>query len=188
MSDAYTFYFEDIFSSYDEWKDYFSSLNIINYDNAEEASFDEYCYNILSREFSGQNIRYSVPQAFLNKLANIYLDRFNRFKKEKEIIDSTYSLTPDELALFNEALVNQADNPDNMPNDPYAPLNYISTQSYTKINSNRLTAYIDALNKIPSLNIYNFINAKDNFEMSFKDLFMNVQVNRIPIYKIKEGE
>lgn len=177
-----TFFFEDIFQNYEEWKDYFKDLNIVNYDKAEEALFDQYCFNILARHFSHQNIRYEEPESFLLEIVNVYQNKFLQFKRQKETIDKIYNLTDSDLTELEAYLTNLANNPNDNVSDPKQVLNYIQTQTYQTRSGNKLDKYLQALNNIPTLNTYNFLKADNKEEMGFKDLFMQVQPNQYYIY------
>lgn len=174
---AFTFYFEEIIPDYDTWKSIIEQNNIVDYTNVTQQTFDKYCYNILRRHFNHCDIRYSDPYSFLNELVNVYENKFKQFLKEKEIIDSIYNLTNKEIEVLNESITNMANNPNEEPEDPLKPLNFISAQTFQQNKSNKIKAYLEALNNIPSLNIYKFLNEYNEYELSFNDLFMNVQPN-----------
>lgn len=182
MSTAITFYFNDIFKNYSEWKNFIMQTEIVDYNVATEEAFDKFCYNILSRHFSHSNIRYNEKEAFLLELANVYQNKFKEFMKEKEIIDNIFKLTDEELYEFTNNIVNMANNPNDKPDNPYKPLPYISAQTFSKQNSNKLNSYLKALNNIPSLNIYKFLKSSETNEMSFQDLFMVVIPTQYSVY------
>ena len=117
------------------------------------------------------------------ELVNVYQNKFAQFLKQKNIIDEMYQLTNEELVLVNNALTNIANNPNDEVADPNQPLNYISAQTYTQSNDNKLRAYYNALNSIPNLNTYRFLRSNDDYELSFDDLFMQVQPNLQAIYR-----
>lgn len=184
---SFTYYFEEIFPDYETWKDFIDASSYIDLTDATNLAFDEYCFNLLYRHFNHQNIRYSTIDAFLGELLNVYENKFEQFKKEKSLIDTIYSLTNDDLQLISTALTNMANNPNDDVADPLSPLSFISAQTFQQTQSNKLKAYLDALNNMPSLNIYKFFRPNNEYEMGFNDLFMNVQPNIKYLYK-KEGE
>ena len=186
MSGAFTFYFDEIFPSYDEWQEFISSTGIVNYENQLEANFDRFVYKILMREFTHQNIRYFEVDSFKCELANVYESKFHEFMKQKELIDAMYQLSLDDFTLLQTTLSNIANNPNDEPSDPKEPLNFISGQTYSQLKSNKLQSYLYALNNLPSLNFYKFINRSDEYDVSFRDLFMNVQP--IDHYLFRKGE
>lgn len=188
MSTATTFYFNEIFPTYDSWKIYVEQLDLVDYNKQMEASFDAYCYNILSRYFSNVNIRYREKNAFLCQLANVYTNKFKKYLQQKELIDSLYKLTIEDFQLIQKSLVNMASNPNSKPDNPLKPLDFISEQSYSQVESNRLRAYLEAINNIPTLKVDDFIkgNIKEKEEMHFIDLFVNVQPNNIYVYNRSE--
>ena len=174
-TNAFTYTFENIFSNYDEWRQYFEMANIIDYENADDALFDQYCYKVLSRHFTHQNIRYLEIDAFLLELTNVYEAKFNQFKKQKNLIDKMYSLSDNDLYELEQYINNVANNPNDDIQDPKQVLNFVSAQTYSQKIGNKLEQYLKAVNQIPALNIYDFINKSDYGALSFKDLFMNVQ-------------
>ena len=184
MSNAYTFYFNDIFEKYDDWKSVMSDNGIVDYTDSASALFDERCYNLIAWQFGKQNIRYSEPDAFISQLLLIYSEKFNKFKKEKEIIDKIYKLNDDELILVQELLTNMANNPNTEVSDPKKPMQYISAQTYQSTNNSKLKSFLMALNTMPSNNIFKFLNEKESdYGMSFRDLFMVVIPPIVDFYK-----
>ena len=181
ISSATTFYFNNLIPDYTTWRDIISQGGIVNYDDATESLFDEYCYKLLSRHYSNCNVRYLVPDAFYLELLNVYENKFKKFKRQKELIDTIQKLSDDEYRELNEMLTNMANNPNTEPVDPLKPLQYISAQSFSKQTSSKIQSYIYALNNIPTLKVYKFFKAEDD-EMGFDDLFMNIQPNEDPIY------
>lgn len=182
MSTAFTFYFNDVIDSYNTWKSNVEQLGIIDYSDPLQADFDLFCYNILAREYHNVNIRYDEPYSFIGELLNIYLNKFQQFYKQKQLIDAMYNLTLEEISLLNKTLSNMANNPNEDPTDPTQPLNFISAQTYRQLTENKFKAYLKAIENIPSLNIYNFLKGEGD-EMGFDDLFMVVQPNLKFLYK-----
>lgn len=184
MSNAYTFYFNDIFENYDDWKSVMGDNGIVDYTDSASALFDKRCYNLLTWQFGKQNVRYSEPDAFISQLLIIYSEKFNQFKKEKEIIDKIYKLTDNELFLVQELLTNMANNPNTEVSDPKKPMQYISAQTYQSTNDSKLKSFLMALNNMPSNNIFKFLNEKESdYGMSFRDLFMVVIPPIVDFYK-----
>ena len=184
---SFTYYFEEIFPDYESWQYFIEQSSNIDMTNADNVVFDEYCFGLLFRHFNHQNIRYSSIDAFLGELLNVYENKFEQFKKEKALIDTIYQLSNEDLQLVSTALTNMANNPNDDVENPLAPLSFISAQTYQQMQSNKLKAYLDALNNMPSLNIYKFFKANNKDEMGFEDLFMNVQPKIVYLYE-REGE
>lgn len=180
---AFTYYFEEIFPDYESWKYFIENSSKIDLTIPENLAFDEYCFTMLFRHFNHQNIRYSSIDAFLGELLIVYENKFKQFKRQKEIIDTIYSLSNDDFQLVSTALTNMANNPNTEIDDPLKPLSYISAQTYENMSSNKLKAYLDAINNMPSLNIYKFFKANNKDEMGFEDLFMNIQPNIKYLYE-----
>ena len=179
MSNAVTFYFNDIFPTYDEWKTFMTDSGVIDYSDALLTSFDEWAYNVIKRRFKWQNVRYAVPEQFQDAIANVYESRVMAFFKQKQMLESLYKLTDDDIVKVGESLINYANNPNTAPSDPLAPLPYVSNQNYSVQENNRYNAYLRAINNMPILNIDEFLRGGSNYDgaMSFENLFMNVQPN-----------
>lgn len=173
---SFTFYFNEIIPDYETWKANVEQLGLIDYEDPIDARFDLFCYNLVSRQYHDVNVRYDSPFAFLGALLNVYLNKYNQFKKEKELIDEIYKLTLDDIELMNTTLSNMANNPNDEVEDATRPLNYISAQTYQRLTDNRFKAYMTALNNIPTLNVFKFFKGTPE-ELGFEDLFMNVQPN-----------
>ena len=183
MSSAYTFYFEDIFPDYNAWRDVMEGNNVLDYTNAENVLFDQFCYRILARQFTHCNIRYSTPNDFIGTLINVYLNKFEQFKRQKAIIDATYQLTLDDIAEIEKTITNMANNPNtDIPLSTGEVLPYLSAQTFNLTSSNRLKSYIDAINNLPTLNIFKFLKGDKN-EIGFEDLFMSVQPYQEYLFK-----
>lgn len=180
MTDAITFYFtggtpeEVVFNDYSDWQDFIDQIQIVDESNVEQVAFSRYCWDILSREYKGVNIRYRDPVDFLCELANVFQNRFFKFLKEKEIIEKIYNLTEDEYIEAGEAINNFANNPNTAPAESKQPLEFVSSQTYNLVKNNKVRAYIEALSGLPTLQIYDFTKRRygDN-DIAFDDLFMN---------------
>ena len=177
MSEAYTFYFSDIFPTYTSWQEFSQQLLGDKYE--DNAEFDLFCYNNLARKYGGCNIRYLEPEAFICELSIVYYDKFEAYKKQKEIINNMYNLTADDLVMISEGISNIANNPNYTIPDPKKPVDYMSAQTYSLENNNKLKAYFESLEQIPTLRLIEFLD-------SFSYLFMNIQPNESYYYKRSE--
>lgn len=175
MSD-FTFTFEEIFPDYTTWRGIMEAEGVVDYDDAKQATFDAYCYQLLINYFYGWEIRYSVPESFIARFKNVYRNRFRQFMQQANTVNEIHALTQDDFVLVGEALTNVAENPNTAPNDPYKPLNYISSQQYSRTETNRLDALLRALNSIPNERINEFLRGGQNYrdELGFVDLFVQV--------------
>lgn len=170
MSTANTFLFRDVFPTYQIFKSLTDQLQL--YDDDTEDTFNEYCYNVLIRNYAVNNIRYSTIDGFLLDFANCYQDYFAQYLNEKKIIEALHLLTLDELRLTQEVLNNSAQAPNTKPDDPTKPLPYISSQVYSRVTGTKLVVYLQALQNMPSMRIREFV-------ARFKDLFMQVIPNNV---------
>lgn len=183
MTDSLTYYFEEIIPDYETWQGVVNEYdNIVNYDNVIESNFDAYCYKLLYRHFYNSNIRYDTPSAFLFELMNIYSTKFKQFLKEKSIIDKIYSLTNEDLEVIEESISNLANNPNDTISNPKSPLNFISAQTYNLRKDNKWSRYLEALDHMPILNSYSFLNKRIENGLSFNDLFIQILPNQQYLY------
>lgn len=172
-----TFYFNELFPTYEDWKITIQETDIVNYEDESESNFDKFCYKILSHHFSHSNIRYDSPEPFCLELINVYQSKFQQFKKQKELVDKIYKLTDEEINVINESINNMANNPNDEPSNPKEALDYISNQSFLINKNNKLKGYMEAIRDMPCLDIYSFINKPVPYGMSFNDLFIQILPN-----------
>lgn len=184
---AFTFYFEEIFPDYETFETFIkgnSSLTLY-----EPTLFDDeflkYSYVLLARHYNHTNIRYSDPESFKAEFLNVFDNKYQMFKKQKALIDDIYSLTAEDLELIQTQLNNVANNPNEYIENPKKLLNFISLQNYNELKNSKFVAYLQSLNQLPTLNIYNFFKPNKIGDMGFDDLFMKVVPN-IKYYYEKE--
>lgn len=178
MSTSFTYYFEEVFPNYDDWKEWIEDYSsIVNYTDPIQSAFDEWIFNLLYRHFFNQNIRYSSKGAFKFELLNVYENKFKQFLNSKSLIDKMYNLTDADLLEISTNINNFANNSDTAIQNDTEILPFCSSQTWSKLSSNKLQAYMQALNQIPSLQIYKFLKTDKRDEMAFSDLFMKVTPN-----------
>lgn len=200
MSSSFTYYFNEVFKDYSEWKAFIETTGIVNYDSELESAYDLYFYNLLARHFSHVNIRYYETQAFALELSIIYSNKFKQYIHKIETAEKLYNLTEDEIMLIDKMLIdqqatginNQANNPNDEVTQPLQPLNYISQQNYLKNENNsiqqrlrnKLDGMLDYIERVQGLNAYDFIFKRDNeHDLCFNDLFMQVIPHQEYLYK-----
>lgn len=183
MNTELTYYFEEVIPDYASWVELIrDDGTIVDYSKTVEASFDRFCYNLLVRHFTHCNIRYEEEEAFICELINIYATKFRHFLKQKELIDALYNLTLEDITIIEEGLSNLANNPNDEVLNPKEALNYISSQTYSQRKDSKLNRYLEALDKLPLLNTYSFLNEKIKNGMSFNDLFIQILPNEKYLY------
>lgn len=172
-----TFYLADLIPDFNTFKAYCSEVPI-DYESLTQLEKDalEHCYNLLMRRYGHANVRYTTPEAFYNALAIPLDDEFKRYAKRLYIIGEAYKLTLGDFAELNRAIQNYANNPNDAVSQPLEPLSYISSQTFMANISNKLQAYLVAIDSLPS-------EYDEEFLSKFKDLFMNIIPNETIIYK-----
>lgn len=181
MSTAITFYFKDIFPTYDEFDDFLNDFNIVSTvgaGNAANLNFAQYLYKILFRRYHNSNVQYDTIEDFKLDFANVLEDCFAKYKQQMDILTKIHALTEKELITLNTALANNSLNPNTVVDDPTEPLEYISAQAYSYTQDNKLNAFLRAMENIPGKLI-------DTMLRRCVNLFKTVLTNQIFIY---EGE
>lgn len=172
-----TFYFQSLIPNFNAFKVFCSEIPI-DYESLSNIEKDalEHCYNLLMRRYGHANVRYTTPEAFYNALAIPFEDEFKRYAKRIYIIGEAYKLTLDDYAELNRSIQNYANNPNDEVSNPLDPLNYISSQTLMANLSNKLQAYLVAIDTLPS-------QYDEEFLSHFKGLFMNIIPNETILYK-----
>ena len=180
--------FGEIFPDYDSWQDFITkNTTIIDYQDAEIAAFDKYCYDALSRRFAGAEIRYSVKSPFYGQMLNIYLTSFFAFKREKELLDKIYNLTEEEILIASKIWSNIALEPNTLDTPADKILNYIGQQTSSFDTRGKLDRYFQALKQIPTLDLARFFKNK-YAGISFEDLFVQIYSPQYAVYYGGENE
>lgn len=171
-----TFKFKDLLPSLEAFK-VFASESGIDIDNmtASDISILEHTYYLLYRRYGLSNVRYTTPEAFYSELAITFNDELNRYNKRYNIIQDAYKLSSDDLVILNKAISNYANNPNDEVESPLEPLSYISSQTFNANLSNKLQAYLLAIESLPT-------QYDEDFLKAFKHLFINIIPKQMPIY------
>lgn len=172
-----TFLFKDLLPDYATYKDYVKTELGLDIDlaTAEDQAIHEHCYNILYKRYCLDNVRYPSPQAFYSEFAIALDDSLKQYLKRYKLIQKAYALTDADLTELNRAIQNYANNPNTAPTNPLDPLEYISSQTLQVNKSNKLQAYLLAIESLPSQYDEDFLN-------KFKYLFIQIFNKDIPIY------
>lgn len=172
---AFTFYFEEVFDNYEDFKTFTDSLNLYESTDAISEEFNQYLYSILSRHYAHNDIRYSDIDSFKLEFANVYTNNFKLLQRRNYLIQKQYEINEQDLEIIGLNLTNSAFNPNNAVTEPLKPLNYISTQNYTVTQLNKLNAYINAINQMKDLDIGVII---DKFDFLFIQFYQdNYNIN-----------
>lgn len=173
MSNSFTFEFKNLLPNFDAFK---TLLSEIPFDyNALDEGIVMRAYYLLYRRYGLSNVRYTTPEAFYNQFSIILDDELDRYIRRYKLIQKSIEITDDDLIEFNKMVQNYANNPNTKPDNPLDPLEYVTSQNYSVQFSNKLEAYVNAINNMPS-------NYSEAFLDKFKDLFINIIPQNIPIY------
>lgn len=171
---THTFKFLEIFPNYDSFKETILAQTILEESEIDEATL-KYFWAIMYRSFGNVEVMYTVKQDFIDRFLNELEDLFTKVKRERELVAKIHQLTDEEIAVVSESVNNFANNPNDLPEDPTQPLEYISNQNWGRIANGKFTAYLQALNNIPSYRIGSIIR-------QFRPLFWDSLPNTIYIY------
>lgn len=149
-SSSITFYFKEIFPKIDDWTNFLTEFDITDLTNQENLLMAQKIYKYLFRNYKNSNIQFDTPDAFKSHLANLIEDIFEKYKMQLTLIQKSYELTSDEMEIISRALANTSANPNNITANIEKPLDYISNQAYTIAKTNKLQAYLRAINDIPT--------------------------------------
>lgn len=179
MSNAITFLFKDIFADYTSFKNFLTTEGITI--SATDEPIYQYCFKLLFNRYHNSNIRYTTKDDFKGEFYIVCADELSRYIRRYKIIQSALGITDDDIVELQRLVQNYANNPNDEVSSPLEPLSYISNQTFQANLSNKLDAYVKAIEDMPSM--YN-----EDFLYKFKELFMNIIPKQIIIYSNEEDE
>lgn len=153
MSSAITFYFKEIFPTFDTFNEFMTEYEIINMEDPTNLTFARYIFKLLFRQYHNSNVQYDTPEDFKCDLANILEDEFSKYQKQVALTENIYNLSQDELTIVSTALASSANNPNIQQEDPTTWLSYVGAQAYTSTKNGKLQAYLLAIKNIPTKNV-----------------------------------
>ena len=156
MSDTLTFKFKDIFPTENVFLTFITSYGVKASPLATaDENFAKYLYKILMRRYYNSSVQYDTPEDFCYSLAETLENIFDKYKKNKGLIEAISALGNDELAIIGENLTNASDNPNNKPDNVRAQLDYITQQNWSMSTTNKMQAYLEAVASMPDMQIDN---------------------------------
>lgn len=178
-----TFQFKELIPNFTTFKDFYNQELGIDIESAtaEDQAIYEHCFKILYNRYCLSNVRYSTKEAFYCEFMIVLDDSVKQYMKRYKLIQKAYALTDAELIELNRAIQNYANNPNTTPTNPLDPLEYISSQTFQVNVSNKLQAYLLAIETLPS-------QYDDDFLNKFKYLFIQIFNKDIPLYLDDEEE
>lgn len=140
-----TFYFKDIFPDLNAFKAAMLNYSELSTTEAIHATLFRYLYN----HYCNSNIAYITEDAFKRHFFEYYDDTFKQYKKRLELIGLMYDVTADDIQLLSQTINAIANNDDTALSNPLDSLaSYVSMQQGSKSKTNKLLAFIDAIDKI----------------------------------------
>ena len=159
-----TITFKQIFESVEDWEQWCDNLHIYDSTDATAKALRTEIYYLLYNRYLGVGVAYDYPDLFCAELGIAMKEYFTQFLKHTKIVGDIYNLTSADYTELGTAIMNYANNPNyntSSNTDDWAFIKYISNQTRTKNNANKLSAYINALRSMPDLQINAFLKKVD---------------------------
>lgn len=184
MYDTFTFHYEDIIETYEDWQSNVSNAVIdeLPPPASQYSAFDLWFYSQMDRLYFGRSINYDMPNVFIKRLRLLYANILQLYMRKKELIEATYNLTNEELELINKSVTNSAHNPNVEAEDPTAPLPFVSDQTYSEFSNSKIQSYLFALQSIVDIDIVGMFHHQ-NGGLSIDSLFSNIADSDIWLYE-----
>ena len=179
MRSAITFYFKEIYPTFDKFQAFLTNQKVVDLSDAENLTFAQYIYKILFRRYHNSNIQFDTIEDFECELANVLEDNFAKYKRQVKLAKQMQQLTDNDILTISKALANQSNNPNTKATDPTQPLEYISAQAFTIATDNKLQGYLRALQNIPTQLI-------DAMLLRCVNLFKTIIPNQVYVYGDKK--
>lgn len=156
-----TKYFKYIFPDMETFKIFLTEYTNIDNEDIENIFYYKYLYNM----FENSSINYYEVDSFKKHFGLTYENLFEKYKKQREIIDELYRINLNELITTQVFISNLANNPNDMPQNPLdTALDFVSQQTSSKITANKLESYFKSIQMVGDKLITNFL---DNFRIHF---------------------
>lgn len=156
MSDTLTFKFKQIFPSENDFLTFITTYGVkASLTDTSDENFAKYLYKILNRRYYNSDVQYDTINDFCYSLAETLENIFDKYKKNQALIKAISDLTTDDLVIIGENLTNASDNPNNKPTNIREQLDYITQQNWNMATTNRMQAYLEAVDSMPDLQIDN---------------------------------
>lgn len=170
-----TFYFNDIFPDLDTFTVFCESYGIYDtgLDQAANTAMTNWAWQELFARYSFNSVQYDTPDAFKVAFAQVLRQHWAQYSQQIALIKKVVALTDDEYLYALERIVNQSYNPNSEVEDPRKPLNFISAQTFETAHDNKMRAFLDAVNAMPSTRAIEFC---DRFKFLFTQYFYQKKV------------
>lgn len=174
--------FDDIFPTFEDLENYLNDMGWSVMTTSSNLDYLKFCYNIISYHFRNIPVRYTEEEAFKQEFTLVLYDRFSQYQQSVKIIEEIYKLDLNELLKKGDILTNYSNFDSGNVDNPVEPLNFITSQNFNLEKGSKLEMFINALNKMPSHNIFRFLKETDKDNLSFSELFTNYFDDDIYVY------
>lgn len=175
-SDAYTYYFSDIFTSSTDFCDTLEPLMIWSIPTLGGRTLLTQLYGYISRHYHNVNVRYTRKDDFISALAEVLDNCYWLIDKRTTLIRRLREFTPEQVQVISKMLNSYADAPNyTQPMDKVGE--YVTNQTYTQQEQSIFAAYLDIINSTPTMEVQRILN-----ESGLDALFMQVLPEKITCY------
>lgn len=149
-----SFYFKNIYPDIKSIIDDASSYGV----SFSTADFAKLFAQIMLSEYTNYEVAYDTVEAFKHHFWLTALDEIPRYEAQRVFINAVVKLSVDEISV-NESTINIASfNNSSILDDPLNKLNpYVDAQNASKTTTNKFNALNSAIQSIPSMYIYEFL-------------------------------
>lgn len=169
---ASTFYFKEIFSDFDTFKQFVHEYTNVNKDLPENATLYRYLFN----KFCNSNINYDTINSFKRNFALTYENCFMQYKFRIDKITKLYALADDDLTVIQYGISNVALNDNSVIQNALDNVaDFVSSQTSSKQRANKFSAYLTAVRDISDNYIEDYID-------KFRKHFMSIVTPNLPVY------
>ena len=169
-----TYTFSEVFKDYDEWKAFTDDLGITT-ENVDDA-YNEMIYEEFYFKYFNVGINSYIVQNFKRSLASILRNHYNKYKQIYDKINSTYSLTLDDLRDAGSIISNSASNGSKTVSNTleHSPIGFIVNQNVNFNDIPKLNAYLKAVDNFRDLYLEEFADL-----LKDKGLFWNITLPKV---------
>lgn len=156
-----TLCFKDVFGNYEKFKEYTDTFGLYQNDNAVAEIFNQNLFYNLYNRYVGCSLAYDTVDLFLAEFGIAYQQYFNELLRRSEVVNTIHRLSLDEMSILQENIANFSNNPNAIISDPWALINYTTTQSRGRSQLGKLPAYLNALRNMPDAQWYYILGKFD---------------------------
>lgn len=169
---AVTFYFKEIFGSYDDFKLFLSEFTNIDPEDSLNVTLFGYLFN----KYCNSNVNYDTIDAFKRNFAIVYENIFAQYKFRVDKINKVYELSDEDLNVISYGINNVALNDNSaIENALDDVVDFVTSQTSNKQKANKFMSYLNALKDVNDRYIVDYLD-------KFRKLFIAIIPSKIYVY------